>query len=57
MSQYTIMPPLEIERITALLEAASWCKSPEMEQVLAQTIKRFLNPPAIYVVPTDEVTK
>jgi hypothetical protein len=56
MSKITILPPLEIERVTALLEAGAWCKSPEMELVLAETIKRFINPPMLFNDPGDDLS-
>jgi hypothetical protein len=39
------MPLSEIEKVTALLMAASWCKSSEMESALAQVIIRNTKPP------------
>lgn len=48
MNELTILPPLEIERVTELLEAASWCKTQEMELILAKTIKKFIHPPMFF---------
>lgn len=40
---------LPIEKVTDLLNAASWAKSSEMETLITKVIAMYLNPPAIYI--------
>lgn len=48
MNQWTKLPASNLEIITTLLQAASWCKTQEMELALAQAIKKHINPPILY---------
>lgn len=48
MSEFTIMPATTLEQITAMLSAASWCKTQEMELVLAQAVEKHINPPILF---------
>ena len=48
MNNITVMPPTDLQQITDMLTAASWCKTPEMEIILAQAIKKHLAPVCIF---------
>lgn len=48
MSQWTVLPASNLEMMTELLKAASWCKTQEMELVLAEAIKKHINPPMLF---------
>jgi len=57
MDNFIVLPPLEIERVTNLLQAASWCKSNDMELVLAETIKKFISPVMMFQPTVQETEK